>query len=126
MLWGRGFDPTFSLFILGDKPVHLPIVGDLALGHIYEFVKDVTASLVVLGALVFVYFRVIKHERRMTLSGEGVLSLSVRLHGIRLGRAVPGEAEDREYDIADQDGEEELLVHRPAGPAGGATTPRSR
>ena len=27
MLWGRGFDPAFNLWILGDDPVHLPLVG---------------------------------------------------------------------------------------------------
>ncbi|HVY45735.1 MAG TPA: (Fe-S)-binding protein, partial [Minicystis sp.] len=79
ILWGRGFDPTFSLFILGDEPVHLPVFGDVGVGHAYEFVKDVTASLVVLGTLVFLYYRVIKHERRMTLSGEGVLILGIIL-----------------------------------------------
>src|SRR3954452_7556663 len=70
MLWGRGFDPAFNMWILGPTPVHLPVIGDLPLGHIYEFIKDVTASLVVFGALVFVYYRVVKHEARMTLSGE--------------------------------------------------------
>ncbi|HEY4117007.1 MAG TPA: (Fe-S)-binding protein, partial [Byssovorax sp.] len=50
MLWGRGFDPTFDLFILGDEPVVLPLIGPIPLGHIYEFIKDTTASLVILGA----------------------------------------------------------------------------
>ncbi len=72
MLWGRGFDPAFNLWILGPKPTHLPLVGDVPLGAIYEFVKDVTASLVIFGALVFLYYRGIKHEARMTLSGEGI------------------------------------------------------
>jgi Fe-S oxidoreductase len=79
MLWGRGFDPAFNMWILGPAPVHLPLVGDVPLGHIYEFIKDVTASLVVFGALVFVYYRVVKHEARMTLSGEGVLILGIIL-----------------------------------------------
>ncbi|HEY4118622.1 MAG TPA: heterodisulfide reductase-related iron-sulfur binding cluster, partial [Byssovorax sp.] len=35
--------------------------------------------LVILGALVFVYFRVIKAERRMTLSGEGLVILGIIL-----------------------------------------------
>ncbi len=77
MLWGRGFDPAFSLWILGPKPAHLPLVGDVPLGAIYEFFKDVTATLVILGALVFVYYRGIKHEARMTLSGEGILILAI-------------------------------------------------
>lgn len=77
MLWGRGFDPAFNLWILGPTPVDLPLVGRLPLGSIYELLKDVTASMVVFGALVFLYFRVVKAERRMTLSGEGVLILAI-------------------------------------------------
>ena len=58
MLWGRGFDPAFSFWVLNPvKPAHLPLVGDVPLGEIYEFLKDVTALLVLFGALVFVYFR---------------------------------------------------------------------
>jgi Fe-S oxidoreductase len=77
MLWGRGFDPAFSLWILGPQPTHLPLLGDVPLGAIYEFIKDVTASLVIFGALVFLYYRGIRHERRMTLSGEGILILGI-------------------------------------------------
>jgi Fe-S oxidoreductase len=77
VLWGRGFDPAFNMWILGPKPVHLPVIGDVPIGGIYEFIKNVTASLVVLGALVFLYFRVVKHEKRMTLTGEGILILGI-------------------------------------------------
>lgn len=72
MLWGRGFDPAFNLFILGPEPV----LG-IPLGHIYEFAKDTVAVLVVLGALVFIYYRVVRKEARMTLSGEGVMILGI-------------------------------------------------
>jgi Fe-S oxidoreductase len=78
MLWGRGFDPTFSLWLFGPEPVSL-FGAKLPLGHIYDFLKDITASLVVFGTLVFLYFRVIKREARMTLSGEGVLILGIIL-----------------------------------------------
>jgi Fe-S oxidoreductase len=77
ILWGRGFDPSFNLWILGPEPVDLPIVGAVPLGHIYEFIKDVVGSLVVCGVLVFLYFRVVKQEARMTLSGEGILILGI-------------------------------------------------
>ena len=77
MLWGRGFDPAFNLWILGPRPVHLPLIGDVPLGHIYEMLKDVTVTLTIFGALVFLYYRVVKHESRMTLSGEGVLILGI-------------------------------------------------
>jgi Fe-S oxidoreductase len=71
-LWGRGFDPSFNLFVLGPEPV----LG-LPLGAIYSFLKDVFALLVIAGALVFVYFRAIKREKRMTLSGEGLVILGI-------------------------------------------------
>ncbi len=68
VLWGRGFDPSFNLFVLGPES---------PLGQVYSFVKDVFAVLVILGASVFVYFRAIKREKRMTLSGEGLLILGI-------------------------------------------------
>jgi Fe-S oxidoreductase len=79
MLWGRGFDPAFSLWVLGPTPVHLPFGIELPLGHIYELVKDVTASLVIVGAVVFLWYRAVRHEARMTLSGEGILILGIIL-----------------------------------------------
>ncbi|HKY37294.1 MAG TPA: (Fe-S)-binding protein [Polyangiaceae bacterium] len=72
ILWGRGFDPSFNLFVLG----HEPVLG-LPLGDSYAFIKDVFALLVILGSLVFVYFRAIAREKRMTLSGEGLLILGI-------------------------------------------------
>jgi len=51
MLWGRGFSPTFSLWVLAPwQP----------LGRVYEFAKDSVATLVVGGTLVFFYYRLIK------------------------------------------------------------------
>ncbi|MCA9630943.1 MAG: (Fe-S)-binding protein [Myxococcales bacterium] len=72
ILWGRGFDPTFNLFILGPEGV-----GGVPLGKIYNLLKDVLASLVVLGALVFVYYRTINKQKRMALSWEGLLILGI-------------------------------------------------
>lgn len=68
ILWGRGFDPSFNLFILGDTNI---------LGQTYEFLKDVFASLVVFGATVFIYYRVVNPQKRMTLSVEGVVILGI-------------------------------------------------
>lgn len=68
VLWGRGFDPEFNLWILGlDSP----------LGRLYAFAKDCFALLVLCGISVFIYYRVIARERRMTLSGEGLLILVI-------------------------------------------------
>jgi Fe-S oxidoreductase len=72
MLWGRGFSPTFNLFILGPSG----FLG-LPLGSAYGFLKDVFALLVLGGAAVFVYYRTVNKQRRMTLSGEGLLILGI-------------------------------------------------
>lgn len=68
VLWGRGFDPGFNLWILGPAS---------PLGIVYGFLKDVFALLVIGGTLVFVYYRVIRPQRRMTLSGEGLVILGI-------------------------------------------------
>jgi Fe-S oxidoreductase len=72
VLWGRGFDPRFNLWILGPEPV----LG-IPLGAIYGFVKDCFALLVLAGVAVFLYLRLIRRERRMTLSREGIVILGI-------------------------------------------------
>jgi len=37
------------------------------LGLVYEFLKDVSATLVLLGTAVFLYYRLVRHEKRMSL-----------------------------------------------------------
>ena len=68
VLWGRGFDPAFNLWVLGP---------DSALGQLYGLLKDTFALLVLSGVLVFVYYRVIRPQKRMTLSGEGLIILGI-------------------------------------------------
>lgn len=68
ILWGRGFDPDFNLFLFGS---------DQALGSVYSFLKDLFAVLVILGALVFLYFRVVKRPGRLTLNTEGLVILGI-------------------------------------------------
>lgn len=77
MLWGRGFDPEFNMWILGSQPVELPVIGAVGIGGMYELVKDVIAGLVVAGSLYFMYLRVFKNEKRMTHSFEAVLILLI-------------------------------------------------
>ena len=72
ILWGRGFYAPFNLFILGPEGFF-----GLPLGHAYEFLKDIVALLVVAGAAVFLYLRIVKQERRMTLSTEGIVILGI-------------------------------------------------
>ncbi|MEM9875483.1 MAG: (Fe-S)-binding protein [Myxococcota bacterium] len=83
ILWGRGFDPTFNLFILGPGTF---------LGHAYEFIKDVTMFLVIGGSAVFLYLRVIKQEARMTKSAEAVLILVIILTMMSTDMAYDGAA----------------------------------
>jgi len=68
ILWGRGFVPDFSLFVLGH---HQP------LGMVYDLLKDVVELAVIAGAVTFMYFRAVRREARMTLSGEGLLILGI-------------------------------------------------
>jgi Fe-S oxidoreductase len=70
-LWGRGFDPAFNLFLLGPADALSKV------GKVYEFAKDIVAVLVLSGVLVFVYYRVIKPQKRMTLHWEGLLILGI-------------------------------------------------
>ncbi len=99
VLWGRGFSPTFNLFVLG----HEPVLG-LPLGAIYGFFKDVFASLVLLGVAVFVYFRVVRPQKRMTLGVEGLIILGI-ISTMMLA--------DLTYD-----GASTVLAHRFAGECG--------
>jgi Fe-S oxidoreductase len=68
VLWGRGFYPPFNLWVLApDQP----------LGPIYEFAKDCVATLVICGALVFAYYRIVVKPKRMSLSIEGLVILGI-------------------------------------------------
>ncbi|HEY4013408.1 MAG TPA: (Fe-S)-binding protein [Polyangiaceae bacterium] len=68
VLWGRGFSPSFNLWVLGpDQPV----------GETYDFTKDIAAVLVCCGTFVFFYYRLFVKPRRMALSFEGLLILGI-------------------------------------------------
>jgi Fe-S oxidoreductase len=69
LLWGRGFDPGFDMF--GLLALSNPI------GAGYSILKEVMALLTVVGASVFVYYRTVNVQKRMTLSGEGLLILGI-------------------------------------------------
>jgi Fe-S oxidoreductase len=68
MLWGRGFYAPFDLWVLGPSQ---------PLGAVYDFAKDLTATGVVVGTLVFFYYRIVVKPRRMALSGEGLLIIAI-------------------------------------------------
>jgi Fe-S oxidoreductase len=69
LLWVRGYDAHFDFW--GVLSTENPI------GAGYIFVKDVFSALAVVGAAVFVYYRVFDKQRRMTLSGEGLVILGI-------------------------------------------------
>ncbi|MEO8877210.1 MAG: heterodisulfide reductase-related iron-sulfur binding cluster, partial [Polyangiaceae bacterium] len=68
ILAGRGFYAPFNLFVL--SPQTMP-------GQVYEFAKDIVATLVLVGVSVFVYYRVIRPSKRTTLSFEALLILII-------------------------------------------------
>lgn len=68
VLWGRGFDPGFNLWVLGPETIA---------GTVYGFFKDVFAGLVLVGISVFFYYRVIRPQKRMALSAEGLVILGI-------------------------------------------------
>ncbi|MEK6674757.1 MAG: (Fe-S)-binding protein, partial [Planctomycetota bacterium] len=70
ILWGRAFDESFNLWVFEPEG---------SIGKAYSLLKDVFAVLVVLGALTFVYFRVIKKLGRLTLNVEGLVILGIIL-----------------------------------------------
>ncbi|MDW8245402.1 MAG: heterodisulfide reductase-related iron-sulfur binding cluster [Sandaracinaceae bacterium] len=69
VLWGRGYEKNFDLFgILSES--HL-------FGQLYSLAKEIAAAGAVIGSSIFFYYRLIVKEKRMTLSGEGILILSI-------------------------------------------------
>lgn len=70
ILWGRGFDAGFSFWWFDS---------DHLIGRLYCVLKDIFAVLVILGTLVFVYYRIIRRLPRMTLSVEGLVILGIIL-----------------------------------------------
>jgi Fe-S oxidoreductase len=79
ILWGRGFFPPFHGIFFGWRGIFHDAnnEGGFPLGRIYELVKDIISVLVIAGAAVFVYYRAVRREARMTLSGEGLLILGI-------------------------------------------------
>jgi len=63
-----------------DASFHLPLLGhESALGQWYLWTKDWIDLLGTAGVLVFLYFRLIQHKERMTLSWEGPFILAMIL-----------------------------------------------
>jgi len=69
ILFGRGFSLGFNFWGL--------FAHDFWLGAVYSFFKDVFIVLVIIGTLVFFYYRLVVRLKRMTLSAEGALILLI-------------------------------------------------
>jgi Fe-S oxidoreductase len=70
ILWGRGYDESFDLWVFGT---------DRWPGRVYSFFKDLFVVLVIVGTLVFFYYRLVARLSRMTLSVEGLIILGIIL-----------------------------------------------
>jgi len=68
-IWSRGFVEDFDLF--GLLSVTNPF------GATYNIVKDIFSLLVLAGCAVFVYYRVVNVQKRMTLGVEGLIILGI-------------------------------------------------
>ncbi|MCP4250971.1 MAG: (Fe-S)-binding protein, partial [bacterium] len=70
ILYARGFtdDPGFGYWIFDAAT---------PLGNFYSLVKDVFVALVLIGTLVFFYYRLINKQKRMMHSGEALLILGI-------------------------------------------------
>ncbi len=68
VLWGRGYDPDFNLWIFAESN---------PLGAAYAFVRDLFTFLVILGVAVFLYYRLVGRLGRLTLSAEGLIILGI-------------------------------------------------
>jgi Fe-S oxidoreductase len=69
VLWGRGFDESFTLFGL--------LARGWWLGDVYAFSKDVFVFLVLIASVVLLINRLVVRPKRMTFSIEGVLILLI-------------------------------------------------
>ncbi len=73
VLWGRGFDPDFDLWVFGRKP----LLDWLPLGALYAFTKDLVLLMVLAAVGVFFYLRVLRRTARMSGGVEGLLILAI-------------------------------------------------
>ncbi len=68
ILWGRGYVPDFHFGVF--SPEH-------GIGRCYYLLRDVFTVLVIVGVVIFAYYRGVARARRLTLSGEAWLILAI-------------------------------------------------
>ncbi|MBX3274553.1 MAG: (Fe-S)-binding protein [Sandaracinaceae bacterium] len=69
LLWARGFDASFDFWGLLSTS-HI-------VGQLYSFAKELSAGAAILGASVFVYYRLVTKPARMSFGLEGLLILFI-------------------------------------------------
>jgi len=69
LLWGRGYNASFDFWGLFAE--------DTVAWRLYSIAKELIAALCVLGASVFVYDRIVRRLRRMSLGPEGLVILGI-------------------------------------------------
>ena len=70
ILWGRGYGETFNFWVFGPTQ---------SLGMIYAVLKDTFVLLVILGTIIFFYYRLVKKLGRLTLNWDGIIILVIIL-----------------------------------------------
>ena len=77
ILWVRGFDASFDLFAWLGGMVGAPVSWSRFVSEVYSLVKELSAFAAIVGASVFVYYRVGPKPRRMSFGTEGLLILFI-------------------------------------------------
>ncbi len=68
VLFGRGYDEGFNLLFFAPHTL---------IGQTYSFFQDLFVILVLIGAFVFLYYRLVSKKPRLTHSVEGVVILLI-------------------------------------------------
>ena len=106
ILFARGFtdNPQFAYWIF---EVGTP------LGNLYGLIKDVFIAVVVVGTLVFLYYRLMARPKRMSFSGEALLILGIIL--VMMIADVVYDAANIEYIARNVEGAEHVAWAEPLG-----------
>ncbi|MCH7808586.1 MAG: 4Fe-4S dicluster domain-containing protein [Planctomycetes bacterium] len=101
ILWGRGYDESFHFWLFGEEQL---------LGKIYSFLKDLFAVLVILGTLVFFYYRLVNKLKRLTHNLEALIILLIILVMMLADIFYDGAATAQHAE-----GSLSFVLHEPAG-----------
>jgi Fe-S oxidoreductase len=120
ILWGRGFDPSFHLWVLDPWPLQ-----GGGIGALYTWMKDLALVVVLVGVAYFAVLRLVVRPRRMTLNAEGIGILAIIATMMIADAAYDGAslALAARQDAADALPVEPLLAHLGAAAPGPSFRP---